>query len=131
MLHRQCNTLTLARAQWIVRWSESLVLWLWLACCLGAHGCVSLSPRQAARAVALVRSAQDQRLHCNVADSCALRSPYLPLVDASAKTSTAIQPQHYANLLDQGEDALLLRVSDEPLLRMLDWYRIDGAARFS
>jgi len=40
-------------------------------------------------------------------------------------------PSWYDYSLESGSDALLLRVSDEPLLRMLDWYRIDGAARFS
>ena len=37
-------------------------------------------------------------------------------------------PSWYDYSLDAGSDALLLRVSDEPLMRMLDWYRVDGAA---
>ena len=37
-------------------------------------------------------------------------------------------PSWYEYRLDASDDALLLRVSDEPLLRMLDWYRVDGAA---
>jgi gentisate 1,2-dioxygenase len=40
-------------------------------------------------------------------------------------------PGWYDYSLVAGSDALLLRVSDEPLLRMLDWYRIDGAASAS
>jgi gentisate 1,2-dioxygenase len=37
-------------------------------------------------------------------------------------------PSWYEYRLDASSDALLLRVSDEPLLRMLDWYRVDGTA---
>ena len=29
----------------------------------------------------------------------------------------------------EGTDAMLLRVSDEPLMTMLDWYRVDGSTR--
>jgi gentisate 1,2-dioxygenase len=37
-------------------------------------------------------------------------------------------PSWYEYRLDASSDALLLRVSDEPLLRMLNWYRVDGTA---
>jgi gentisate 1,2-dioxygenase len=36
-------------------------------------------------------------------------------------------PSWHEYRVDASSDALLLRVSDEPLLRMLDWYRVDAA----
>ncbi|HVE08444.1 MAG TPA: cupin domain-containing protein [Paraburkholderia sp.] len=39
-------------------------------------------------------------------------------------------PSWYEYRIDAGKDALLLRVSDEPLMRMLDWYRVDTTAPF-
>lgn len=38
-------------------------------------------------------------------------------------------PSWYEYSLHAQSDALLLRVSDEPLMRMLDWYRVDAGAK--
>jgi gentisate 1,2-dioxygenase len=38
-------------------------------------------------------------------------------------------PSWYEYGIDANTDAMLLRVSDEPLMSMLDWYRVDGSAR--
>ncbi len=80
------------------------------ACCLSLAACVSLSPREAARAAAVVKAGQEQRVRCIDPAACALPSPYLALAESALTTSTPGAPQHYVNLLDQGEDALLIRV---------------------
>src|SRR5262249_49741702 len=70
-------------------------------------GC-ALDPLHARRAAATAAAAQDRTLTCAAPDACAIASPYRALAEqALAETRT---PLHYVNLLDRGEDALLLRV---------------------
>ncbi len=63
--------------------------------------------RQADRIVAVEQS---QQITCTQADHCAIESPLRRLVAQARRTSTPQQPIHYVNVLEQGEDSLLLRV---------------------
>lgn len=49
-------------------------------------------------------------MDCTAADACAIGSPYKTLVEQAHRDSQAGAPVHYANLLDHGEDSLLLRL---------------------
>lgn len=111
MQHGQLNTTRNMRItstpvglRWIV------VFLLAAACCSGLSGCASLNPRQAARVAAVVQATQEKRVRCVDISACALHSPYIALAETALAKSTPSQPQHYVNLLDQGEDALLIRI---------------------
>lgn len=65
---------------------------------------------RARRALATADAAQDRTLTCSSADACAIASPYHALAARAFGESKPGKPVHYVNLLDQGEDALLLRV---------------------
>jgi len=80
-----------------------LLAWLALSGAL-LVGC-AVDPLHARRAAATAAAAQDQTLACTAADACAIASPYMQLA-----ASALAQNTHYVNLLDRGEDALLLRV---------------------
>ena len=67
-------------------------------------GC-AVDPLHARRAAATAAAVQDHALVCTAAEACAIASPYAELA-ARALGENA----HYVNLLDRGEDALLLRV---------------------
>jgi phosphatidylserine/phosphatidylglycerophosphate/cardiolipin synthase-like enzyme len=72
-------------------------------------GC-AVDPIHARRAAATAAAAQDHALTCTAADACAIASPYQGLADAALRESRPGAPVHYVNLLDNGADALLLRV---------------------
>jgi cardiolipin synthase C len=76
-----------------------------------ASGC-ALDPLHARRAAATASAAQNQRIDCPPlrTDACAADSPYRALVNASNAESSATAPLHFVNLLDRGEDSLLLRL---------------------
>ena len=67
-------------------------------------GC-AVDPLHARRAAATAAAAQDHVLACAAADACAIASPFTELA-SRARAENA----HYVNLLERGEDALLLRV---------------------
>jgi phosphatidylserine/phosphatidylglycerophosphate/cardiolipin synthase-like enzyme len=67
-------------------------------------GC-AVDPVHARRAAATASAAQDHVVNCTHADACAIASPYAQLVER-----TRADHVHYVNLLDHGEDALLLRI---------------------
>jgi putative cardiolipin synthase len=75
-----------------------------LACLVLLAGC-AVDPLRARRAAATASAAQDHVMTCAKADACAMASPYAQLVER-ARTDHV----HYVNLLDRGEDALLLRI---------------------
>jgi putative cardiolipin synthase len=62
------------------------------------------------QATALVASARSTEISCDRPDHCAIDSPYQTLADAARAASTPQAPMHYVNLLERGEDALLLRI---------------------
>jgi phosphatidylserine/phosphatidylglycerophosphate/cardiolipin synthase-like enzyme len=90
-----------------LRDSACLVAALTLLCL--ASGC-ALDPLHARRAGATASAAQDRALACAQADACAMASPYRTLAATALTESTPALPVHYVNLLDRGEDSLLLRV---------------------
>ena len=81
-----------------------------LACAvIGLHAC-AVDPLYARRAAATAAAAQDRALTCAGADACAPDSPYRELAARAQEQSTPAAPVHYVNLLEQGADALALRV---------------------
>jgi putative cardiolipin synthase len=64
----------------------------------------------ARNADALVAATRAIALTCRRADHCAIASPYQDLADKARATSTPAAPVHYVNVLEQGEDSLLLRI---------------------
>jgi len=74
-------------------------------------GC-ALDPINARRAAATASAAQDHSLDCPLerTDACAIDSPYRALVTDALRQSAPAAPVHYVNLLDRGEDSLLLRL---------------------
>ncbi|HEY0233390.1 MAG TPA: phospholipase D family protein [Dokdonella sp.] len=67
--------------------------------------------RQLARkADAVVADTRPGDLDCTREDHCAIDSPYRALVAQARATSRADAPVHYVNVLERGEDALLLRI---------------------
>ncbi|HET7777655.1 MAG TPA: phospholipase D family protein [Rudaea sp.] len=75
----------------------------------GLHGC-AVEPLNARRAAATAAAAQDRALTCAGADACAADSPYRELAARAQAQSAPGAPVHYVNLLEQGADALALRV---------------------
>ncbi|MGE5168093.1 MAG: phospholipase D-like domain-containing protein [Deltaproteobacteria bacterium] len=86
---------------------RALAFLVFVAFMLG--GC-AVDPIHARRAAATAAAAQDHALTCTAADACAIASPYQGLADAALRESRPGAPVHYVNLLDNGADALLLRV---------------------
>ena len=67
--------------------------------------------RQLARkADAVVADTRPSDVDCAREDRCAIDSPYSALVAQARAASRADAPVHYVNVLERGEDALLLRV---------------------
>jgi len=83
---------------------------LLLALTLAATACTTLSParRDAAAHIAVEARATD--VSCDRADACASPSPLRDLGKRAFARSTAAAPQHYALLLEYGQDALLARL---------------------
>ncbi|MFT3790530.1 MAG: phospholipase D family protein [Rudaea sp.] len=83
-----------------------------LVAVLAALASCALDPIHARRAAATASAAQDRALDCapERADACAIASPYPALAAGALAQSTPAAPVHYVNLLERGEDALLLRV---------------------
>jgi phosphatidylserine/phosphatidylglycerophosphate/cardiolipin synthase-like enzyme len=72
-------------------------------------GC-GLNRPLARQASAIVADARPTKVDCLREDHCAIASPYQALVDSARNASTPDAPVHYVNLLERGEDALLLRI---------------------
>ncbi|MEP6484673.1 MAG: phosphatidylserine/phosphatidylglycerophosphate/cardiolipin synthase family protein [Rudaea sp.] len=64
----------------------------------------------ARRALATANAAQDTSLACDEIDACAQPSPYRDLAHRAMSQSQADAPVHFVNLLDRGEDSLLVRI---------------------
>jgi phosphatidylserine/phosphatidylglycerophosphate/cardiolipin synthase-like enzyme len=73
------------------------------------NGC-AVDRMHARRALATATAAQDQTLACHSADACAHPSFYHTLAERALRESQSDAPVHYVNLLDRGEDSLLLRI---------------------
>jgi phosphatidylserine/phosphatidylglycerophosphate/cardiolipin synthase-like enzyme len=67
--------------------------------------------RQLARqADAVVARTQAHEITCTRTDHCAIDSPFHRLAVEAHAATTPSQPVHYVNMLEQGEDSLLLRI---------------------
>ena len=67
--------------------------------------------RQLARqADAIVAANRPATLTCTRSDHCAIDSPYRILVGEARAADTPSTPVHYVNVLERGEDSLLLRI---------------------
>lgn len=88
------------------RWLACLA-WLLAAVLLAGCGVNRPLARQAAARVALERP---QQLDCTRSDHCAIASAYAELARRARSDSRAEAPVHYADALEQGNEALLLRV---------------------
>src|SRR5690606_25154856 len=58
----------------------------------------------------VVAAGQDHTITCHAAGRCALESPLRALAAAARRDATPAAPVHYVDLLEHGEDALLLRI---------------------
>ncbi|HNR92775.1 MAG TPA: phospholipase D-like domain-containing protein, partial [Dokdonella sp.] len=88
----------------------SLARLLAIACvALAFTGC-SVNRQLARQADAIVANSRLASVDCDRADRCAIGTPLRALAEQARMDSTAERPTHYVNLLELGEDALLLRV---------------------
>ena len=76
---------------------------------LAATGC-GLNRELARKADAVVAAERPSAIGCAAENHCAIDSPYRALIEEARAASTADAPVHYVNLLEIGEDSLLLRV---------------------
>jgi putative cardiolipin synthase len=76
---------------------------------LSLGGC-GLNRPLARQAITLVADARPRDLTCEREDHCAIESPYETLAAQARAASTPAAPVHYVNLLERGEDALLVRI---------------------
>lgn len=88
-----------------------LLRWLVLATLLLASGCASLSSSERERAAGIAVQARSATVECDQADRCALDSPLRALAGKAFSQSTQERPQHYATLLDEGEESLVARLN--------------------
>ncbi|HEX5124144.1 MAG TPA: phospholipase D-like domain-containing protein, partial [Rhodanobacteraceae bacterium] len=72
-------------------------------------GC-GLDRTLAKKADAVVAEARPDALDCAAETHCPIDSPYAALVADAEAASTPEAPVHYVNILETGEDALLLRI---------------------
>lgn len=72
----------------------------------------AVDPLHARRAAATAAAAQGHELNCpeDSHDACAMASPYAALIEDALARSTPERPLHYVNMIERGEDSLLLRV---------------------
>jgi putative cardiolipin synthase len=88
--------------------------WHWLRvlvvpAMLAVAGC-GLNRPLARQADAVIAAARPGTVTCVRADHCAIDSPYSQLVAAARAADTPSAPVHYVNVLERGEDSLLLRI---------------------
>ncbi|HEU4662471.1 MAG TPA: phospholipase D family protein [Dokdonella sp.] len=83
--------------------------WALLAATMLLGGC-GLNRPLARRADAIVAATQSQATDCAREDRCAIDSPYHELAAQARADSTASAPVHYVDVIERGEDSLLLRV---------------------
>ena len=88
-----------------------LLRWMLLAALLLLGGCASLSTAERERAAGIAVQARSQQVDCQQADRCAEDSPLRALAGRAFSQSRPDRPQHFATILDQGEDALVARLN--------------------
>ncbi len=82
---------------------------LGLLAAASSAGC-GLNRELARQADLAVAAEQPREIDCDRADRCAIESPYRELVERARADSRPEAPVHYVNVLEVGEDSLLLRV---------------------
>jgi phosphatidylserine/phosphatidylglycerophosphate/cardiolipin synthase-like enzyme len=80
------------------------------ACALLLAGCATLSGEQRDAAAGIAHAARSTQVDCARADACALASPLRELGRQAVAESTPAAPRHYALILDDAPDALLVRI---------------------
>jgi len=88
-----------------------LFRWCVLAALVLLGGCASLSSSERERAARIAQQARSTVVECDRADRCAQDSPLRALAGKAFSESTADRPQHYATILDEGEEALVARLN--------------------
>lgn len=83
---------------------------LLLALTLATTACTTLSPAKRDAAAHIAVEARSTEVLCERADACAAPSPLRDLGTRAVSRSTPAAPQHYALLLEYGQDALLARL---------------------
>lgn len=83
---------------------------LLLALTLATAACTTLSPAKRDAAAHIAVEARSTDVTCERADACAAPSPLRDLGTQAVSRSTPAAPQHYALLLEYGQDALLARL---------------------
>lgn len=78
---------------------------------LSTTACVSLTDAQRDRASAIAAAARSTVIDCSAPAACAQPSPLHDLGARAFSESTPERPQHFALILDRGEDALLARLN--------------------
>jgi putative cardiolipin synthase len=91
-----------------LRWRAALKIGFLLVLMLPSS--CAVDRLHARHAAATAAAAQDRTLDCAGADACAIATPYQTLVEQAQRDVQAGIATHYVNLLDRGEDALLLRI---------------------
>lgn len=81
-----------------------------LALALATAACTTLSPARQDAAAHIAVEARSTEVVCDRADACATPSPLRELGKRALSRSTPAAPQHYALLLEYGQDALLARL---------------------
>jgi len=81
-----------------------------LALTLATAACTTLSPARRDAAAHIAVEARSTEVVCERADACATPSPLRELGERALARSTPSAPQHYALLLEYGQDALLARL---------------------
>ncbi len=84
----------------------AIVALLIFLCCAGC----AVDRMHARRALATATAAQPSAVACEKADACASPSPFHTLAQRALAESRPEAPVHFVELLDRGEDALLLRI---------------------
>ena len=73
-------------------------------------GCATMSGQQRDEASAIARAARSTEVDCARADACARASPLHALGRQAVAESTPGAPRHYALILDDAPDSLLVRI---------------------
>jgi len=93
----------------LAAWRTGLRTAIGLTSLLALSAC-GLNRELARKADAVVAQTRPAEVTCTREDHCAIDSPYQALVAQARTQSSADSPAHYVNVLERGEDALLLRI---------------------
>jgi putative cardiolipin synthase len=81
-----------------------------LALCVLLCSACSVNRQLARQADQLVARKQVSEVSCSGPQNCAMASPFHALLDEANRATSATQPIHFVNVLEQGEESLLMRI---------------------